>query len=102
MIVGRIAETASVQVNQAYGSEISSAMSAHLTSVVKGRLLQELTAMDAWKRLFRQEQVSGAPKIRVMKRIYELETEKRGVYVIIGYLSATEGHGLAIVIRTTT
>ena len=45
--------------------------------------------------------VSGAPKIRAMKRIYELEQEKRGVYAgAIGYLSASGDMDFAIAIRT--
>ena len=45
--------------------------------------------------------VSGGPKIRAMKRIYELEQEKRGVYAgPIGYLSASGDMDFAIAIRT--
>ena len=73
----------------------------HLTSVVKGRLLPELTAMDALKATLPAGTVSGAPKIRAMRRIYEQETEKRGVYAgAIGYLSATGDMDFAIAIRT--
>ena len=45
--------------------------------------------------------MSGAPKIRAMRRIYELEQEKRGIYAgAIGYLSATGDMDFAIAIRT--
>ncbi|WP_191973196.1 chorismate-binding protein, partial [Streptococcus pneumoniae] len=61
----------------------------------------ELTAMDALKSTLPAGTVSGSPKIRAMRRIYELETEKRGVYAgAIGYLSATGDMDLAIAIRT--
>ena len=98
--IGRIAETASVQVTKYMEVELFRYVM-HLTSVVKGRLLPELTAMDALKATLPAGTVSGAPKIRAMKRIYELETEKRGVYAgAIGYLSATGDMDFAIAIRT--
>ncbi|CMV14856.1 anthranilate synthase component I [Streptococcus pneumoniae] len=57
--------------------------------------------MDALKSTLPAGTVSGSPKIRAMRRIYELETEKRGVYAgAIGYLSATGDMDLAIAIRT--
>ena len=71
----------------------------HLTSVVKGQLLPELTALDALKSTLPAGTVSGAPKIRAMRRIYELEQEKRGIYAgAIGYLSATGDMDFAIAI----
>jgi len=98
--IGRIAETASVQVTKYMEVELFRYVM-HLTSVVKGHLLPELTAMDALKATLPAGTVSGAPKIRAMKRIYELETEKRGVYAgAIGYLSATGDMDFAIAIRT--
>lgn len=98
--IGRISETASVQVTKYMKVELFRYVM-HLTSVVKGRLLAELTAMDALKATLPAGTVSGAPKIRAMRRIYELETEKRGVYAgAIGYLSATGDMDLAIAIRT--
>ncbi|HEU5559966.1 TPA: anthranilate synthase component I [Streptococcus pneumoniae] len=98
--IGRISETTSVQVTKYMEVELFRYVM-HLTSVVKGRLLPELTAMDALKATLPAGTVSGAPKIRAMRRIYELETEKRGVYAgAIGYLSATGDMDLAIAIRT--
>ena len=98
--IGRIAETASVQVTKYMEVELFRYVM-HLTSVVKGRLLPELNAMDALKATLPAGTVSGAPKIRAMRRIYELETEKRGVYAgAIGYLSATGDMDFAIAIRT--
>ncbi|WP_194284608.1 chorismate-binding protein, partial [Streptococcus pneumoniae] len=67
----------------------------------KGRLLAELTAIDGMKAALPAGTVPGAPKIRAMRRIYEMETEKRGVYAgAIGYMSATGDRDLAIAIRT--
>jgi len=98
--IGRISETASVQVTKYMEVELFRYVM-HLTSVVKGRLLPELTAMDALKATLPAGTVSGAPKIRAMRRIYELETEKRGLYAgAIGYLSATGDMDFAIAIRT--
>lgn len=98
--IGRISETASVQVTKYMEVELFRYVM-HLTSVVKGRLLPELTAMDALKATLPAGTVSGAPKIRAMRRIYELEMEKRGVYAgAIGYLSATGDMDFAIAIRT--
>lgn len=73
----------------------------HLTSIVKGQLLPELSPLDALKSTLPAGTVSGAPKIRAMQRIYQLEKEKRGVYAgAIGYLSASGDMDFAIAIRT--
>ena len=73
----------------------------HLTSIVKGQLLPGVQSIHALKTTLPAGTVSGAPKIRAMKRIYELEREKRGVYAgAIGYLSATGDMDFAIAIRT--
>jgi len=69
----------------------SSSLNVRETPSTGGKLLTTLPAGT----------VSGAPKIRAMKRIYELEQEKRGVYAgAIGYLSATGDMDFAIAIRT--
>ncbi|RKV70800.1 MAG: anthranilate synthase component I, partial [Streptococcus sp.] len=65
--IGRISETASVQVTKYMEVELFRYVM-HLTSVVKGRLLPELTAMDALKSTLPAGTVSGAPKIRAMRR----------------------------------
>ena len=73
----------------------------HLTSVVKGQLLPGVQSIDVLKTTLPAGTVSGAPKIRAMKRIYELERAKRGIYAgAIGYLSATGDMDFAIAIRT--
>lgn len=73
----------------------------HLVSLVKGTLKKETTAMDALKATMPAGTVSGAPKIRAMNRIYEFETQKRGIYAgAIGYYSLDEQADFAIAIRT--
>lgn len=98
--IGKIAEVGSVQVTKYMEVEFFRYVM-HLTSVVKGKLLSGLTGMDALKSTLPAGTVSGAPKIRAMKRIYELEKEKRGIYAgAIGYLSANGDMDFAIAIRT--
>ncbi|BAQ24847.1 anthranilate synthase subunit alpha [Streptococcus troglodytae] len=98
--IGKIAEIGSVQVSKYMEVEFFRYVM-HLTSVVKGKLLSGLTGMDALKSTLPAGTVSGAPKIRAMKRIYELEKEKRGIYAgAIGYLSASGDMDFAIAIRT--
>lgn len=98
--IGKIATIGSVEVTKYMEVEYFRYVM-HLTSVVSGRLLPGFSAMDALKSTLPAGTVSGAPKIRAMKRIYELEKEKRGVYAgAIGYLSATGDMDFAIAIRT--
>ena len=98
--IGRIAQNGTVEVTKYMEVECFRYVM-HLTSVVKGQLLPHLTALDALKSTLPAGTVSGAPKIRAMRRIYELEQEKRGVYAgAIGYLSATGDMDFAIAIRT--
>ena len=73
----------------------------HLTSVVKGELLDSVSSLDALKSTLPAGTVSGAPKIRAMQRIYELEKTKRGIYAgAIGYLSSNSDIVFAIALRT--
>ena len=98
--IGKIAQNGTVEVTKYMEVEYFRYVM-HLTSVVKGQLLPHLTALDALKATLPAGTVSGAPKIRAMRRIYELEEEKRGVYAgAIGYLSATVDMDFAIAIRT--
>ena len=98
--IGKIAQNGTVEVTKYMEVEYFRYVM-HLTSVVKGQLLPHLTALDALKSTLPAGTVSGAPKIRAMRRIYELEQEKRGVYAgAIGYLSATGDTDFAIAIRT--
>lgn len=98
--IGRISQNGTVKVTKYMEVEYFRYVM-HLTSVVKGRLLPDVQSIDALKTTLPAGTVSGAPKIRAMKRIYEMETEKRGVYAgAIGYLSATGDMDFAIAIRT--
>lgn len=73
----------------------------HLTSEVRGRLSNERTSLDALRGVFPAGTVSGAPKIRAMQIIDELETEKRGPYAgAMGYVSYDGNLEMAITIRT--
>lgn len=98
--IGRFAKTGSVTVSK-YMEVEPFRYVMHLTSVVKGQLAEGMTSLDALKATLPAGTVSGAPKIRAMRRIYELEKEKRGIYAgAIGYLSVTGDMDFAIAIRT--
>jgi anthranilate synthase component 1 len=73
----------------------------HLVTQVQGRLRHNLTAFDALRACFPAGTVAGAPKIRAMEIIAELEPEKRGPYAgAVGYFSLTGNMDMAIAIRT--
>ncbi|MEK8089809.1 anthranilate synthase component I [Thermithiobacillus plumbiphilus] len=98
--VGRVAETGSVRVTQNMAIERYSHVM-HIVSNVTGQLKQGLNAMDVLRATFPAGTVSGAPKIRAMEIIDELEPVKRGIYAgAVGYLSWTGNMDTAIAIRT--
>jgi len=73
----------------------------HIVSNVIGKLKEGLSAMDVLRATFPAGTVSGAPKIRAMEIIDELEPVKRGVYAgAVGYLSWHGNMDTAIAIRT--
>src|SRR5207245_566122 len=73
----------------------------HLTSVVDGELAPGVDALDAFRACFPAGTVSGAPKIRAMERIAELETDRRGPYAgAVGYLGFDGRMDTCIGIRT--
>jgi anthranilate synthase component 1 len=73
----------------------------HIVSNVTGELSEEHDAVDALMAGFPAGTVSGAPKVRAMEIIDELETEKRGIYAgCVGYFSATGDMDSCIVLRT--
>jgi anthranilate synthase component 1 len=99
--VGRIAEYGSVQVSEFMHVERFSHV-LHLVSHVEGTLKPGLDAMDAFRATFPAGTMTGAPKVRAMEIIDELEPERRGPYSgAVGYISAGGARmDLAITIRT--
>jgi anthranilate synthase component I len=98
--VGRIANTGSVKVTEKMNIERYSHVM-HIVSNVEGELAPEQDAMDVLRATFPAGTVSGAPKIRAMEIINELEPVKRGVYSgSVGYLSWAGNMDTAIAIRT--
>src|SRR5208283_970277 len=73
----------------------------HIVSNVEGKLSPSCDALDALAAGFPAGTVSGAPKVRAMQIIDELEKEKRGLYAgCVGYFSATGDMDSCIVLRT--
>ena len=98
--VGRVSEIGSVQLTEKMAVERYSHVM-HIVSNVTGRLRPEFTAIDALRATFPAGTLSGAPKIRAMEIIDELEPVKRGVYAgAVGYLSWSGNMDTAIAIRT--
>ncbi|WP_089687317.1 anthranilate synthase component I [Billgrantia gudaonensis] len=98
--VGRISETGSVTVTDNMAVERYSHVM-HIVSNVTGRLKPGLSAMDVLRATFPAGTLSGAPKIRALEIIDELEPVKRGVYSgAVGYLSWHGNMDTAIAIRT--
>jgi len=97
---GRVAETGTVKLTDKMIVERYSHVM-HIVSNVTGKLKEGLSAMDVLKATFPAGTVSGAPKIRAMEIIDELEPVKRGVYSgAVGYLSWNGNMDTAIAIRT--
>ena len=98
--VGRVAETGSVHVTDNMVIERYSHVM-HIVSQVDGDLAEGLTATDAIRSSFPAGTLSGAPKIRAMEIINELEPVRRNVYAgAVGYISWQDDTDLAIAIRT--
>ena len=98
--VGRVSAPGSVQVTQFMEIERYSHVM-HLVSNVTGQLRPELTPYDALRAGFPAGTVSGAPKIRAMEIISELEETQRGVYAgAVGYFSHSGNLDTAIALRT--
>ena len=98
--VGRVSETGTVEVTNLMSVERYSRVM-HLVSHVAGRLRPDLTAYDALRACFPAGTLSGAPKIRAMEIISELEGEKRGPYGgAVGYFSFSGNVDTAITLRT--
>jgi anthranilate synthase component 1 len=98
--VGRVAVTGSVKLTEKMVIERYSNVM-HIVSNVTGQLKPELTAMDALRAILPAGTLSGAPKVRAMQIIDELEPVKRGVYGgAVGYLAWNGNMDTAIAIRT--
>jgi len=98
--VGRVSEHGSVRVNETMVVERYSHVM-HIVSNVQGRRMPGKTAADVIASTFPAGTLSGAPKIRAMQIIEELEPARRGIYGgAVGYLSYQGNVDLAIAIRT--
>ncbi len=98
--LGRVAETGSVQVTELMEVERYSHVM-HLVSNISCDLMEDIDAWDLLRATFPAGTLSGAPKIRAMEIISELENRPRGVYGgAAGYISFTGNMDLAITIRT--
>ena len=98
--LGRVAQVGSVAVPSLFELE-SYATVHHLTSTVRARLRQDRDVVDLLRATFPGGSVTGAPKIRAMEIIDELEPVARGVYTgAIGYIRSSGSMELNIAIRT--
>ncbi|HEV3062273.1 MAG TPA: anthranilate synthase component I [Vicinamibacterales bacterium] len=98
--VGRVCEYGSVRVPQFMGLERFSHVM-HLTSIVEGKLADDRDRLDALVSCFPAGTVSGAPKVRAMQIIRDLEPSGRGLYAgAVGYLDFAGNLDFCIAIRT--
>ena len=99
--VGRVAKIGSVRVTGSFFLEYYSHVM-HMVSNVVGELDAKFDAIDALMAGFPAGTVSGAPKVRAMEIIDEMESEKRGIYAgCVGYFSANGDMDSCIVLRTS-
>ena len=98
--VGRVAEIGSVKVVESFAIERFSHVM-HISSTVEGRIKPEYDALDALVAGFPAGTLSGAPKVRAMEIIDELEPSRRGLYAgCIGYFAANGTMDTCIGLRT--
>ncbi len=98
--IGRVSKVGSVKVKNFMRVERYSHVM-HIVSDVVGRLREGYDAIDLLKACFPAGTVSGAPKVRAMQIIEELEPERRGIYAgSVGYVSFQGNMDMAITIRT--
>jgi anthranilate synthase component 1 len=98
--IGRVAEVGTVKVTESMNIENYSHVM-HIVSNVEAKLKPGLSSMDVLRATFPAGTVSGAPKVRAMEIIDELEPTKRGVYAgAVGYMGFNGDMDLAIAIRT--
>jgi len=98
--IGRVSQPGTVEVSELMEVERYSHVM-HMVTHVQGKLRKDMNAVDALKACFPAGTVSGAPKIRAMQIIAELEPEKRGPYAgATGYFSFSGNMDMAISITT--
>ena len=98
--VGRVAKPGTVRVPKLMAIERYSHVM-HIVSNVEGEILPDLSGLDALRACFPAGTVSGAPKVRAMEIIAELETDRRGPYAgAVGYVDFAGGMDTAIALRT--
>ena len=98
--VGRVAATGSVRLTDRMVVERYSHVM-HIVSNVEGTLKPELSSIDVLRAAFPAGTVSGAPKVRAMEIIDELEPTRRGIYAgAVGYISFQDDMDTAIALRT--
>ena len=98
--IGKVCETGSVEVSEMMVVE-RYAHVMHIASNVRGKIKPEFGAMDLLRATLPVGTLSGAPKVRAMEIIDELEPEKRGIFGgAVGYLSWNGNMDTAIAIRT--
>lgn len=98
--LGRICEMGSVRVDDIFSVETYQTL-LQMTSTVSGTLRPGLTYYDIFKGMFPSGSITGAPKIRTMEIIHELEAEPRGIYTgSIGYMAPDGSSTFNVAIRT--
>ena len=98
--IGRVSQPGTVEVSELMDVERYSHVM-HLVTHVQGKLRNDMSAFDALRACFPAGTVAGAPKVRAMQIIAELEPQKRGPYAgAVGYFSFSGNMDMAIAIRT--
>jgi len=98
--IGRVAQIGSIKITEKFFLEFYSHVM-HIVSNVTGKLAEEFDVVDALSAGFPAGTVSGAPKVRAMEIIDELETARRGIYGgCVGYFGADGTMDSCIVLRT--
>jgi anthranilate synthase component I len=98
--IGRVSQPGTVTVSELMDVERYSHVM-HLVTHIQGKLRKDMNAFDALRACFPAGTVSGAPKVRAMEIIAEIEPEKRGPYAgAVGYFSFSGNMDMAIAIRT--
>ncbi|BBK42891.1 anthranilate synthase component I [Allostella vacuolata] len=98
--VGRVSRVGTVEVKEQFAIEFYSHVM-HISSHVEGKISPDYDALSALVAGFPAGTVSGAPKVRAMEIIEEVEEERRGIYAgCIGYFSANGSMDTCIALRT--